>query len=580
MADTRKQKFKERIVNRRTSLDDVKKDEMLAILIRNRGAFDSVKDVFSVDKAAKISDGHGLVWKIVRDYVEQHNELPARSAIEANIHNEIKNNPEVVDHEELPNVDEFLDYAFDAEHGNIAKSKGSQESGVLSCKLFMEEILAAEISESLTREGTFPIDLVETVEKGRDEINQIGSLTAVNIGKPFPDGWDTRERTQLFTTGVGVFDTFLGGGWQAGELLLFMGPFGSCKTATTCNGVANLILYCRRLWEEWMVEYRVKIKRWRKKLKAARAAKGEIPKKPKLPKKPVVILVFTEGDENTYRNRLLSNLSTVLWKRLNTMKSVNDLSDAVEPGATNETKYEKREFKSAAAASRFKPERRRVLDSVILANDHLLLVNFTGSGTAKIGKGGVPELANVLISTFRRRPEITPIAMYLDHLSAMANRMVMGNDEDGYKLRSILKNSPQQCRDMIGTPLMIPIAIMHQLSGEANQRSTVATFSHADAADCKSVAEFVDHAFVTGPPDAKQLCVFANTKHRREPPSDRRVVRVVGQFNRIVDVSKKHFVDSVRRRVISRDEEEAYQTAARRKSLKSMKSTAAIVLED
>src|SRR3954463_14134751 len=87
-------------VDRRATLDDTKKEEMLAVLIRNQKVYDQLVDQFLVKHARTLSDAHALVWEAVRDLTKQlDGKLPNRGSILAEINNRMKANPELVDEE-------------------------------------------------------------------------------------------------------------------------------------------------------------------------------------------------------------------------------------------------------------------------------------------------------------------------------------------------------------------------------------------------------------------------------------------------------------------------------------------------
>ena len=55
-------------VERRATLDISKKDEMLAVLIRNLEAYNIVSSVLKPSHLRIVSDGHALVWQVVQHH--------------------------------------------------------------------------------------------------------------------------------------------------------------------------------------------------------------------------------------------------------------------------------------------------------------------------------------------------------------------------------------------------------------------------------------------------------------------------------------------------------------------------------
>jgi len=529
------EKTKKQVIERRATLDEAKTDEMLAVLIRNQEAFENVQDIFQQKHARYLGDDKSLLWKAVKKYHADHEAMPNKGALIADLHQAIRDNPNNLDEEGRAKLDEFVEYAFDdKEHGkNISKSAVHCRVAIETCKKYLEEFNLGELRDMLVKDGTVPIDAVEVMEQKRAELDQALSLTDVDVGVPFPAGWDTRERVQLFSTGCETLDHFLGGGWRAPEIILFMGPYGSCKTTLVCHSVGRLIEECQKAHDK-------ALKRWQK--------KGSI--KGKEPKRPVVVLVFTEGSKDDYRIRILSHMARVLWKRLATMRSLKALSKSKKPGAVVSegveigTEYEK-ELYAGVKKEGYKCEQVRVAEAVALANQYLVLIDCTDSEDTphKIGRGGIPEVAHVLRNYFRKNKMLRPRAIWIDHLSALADRMAEASSTDDEKLHLILKRMPRQAADKLSKPFKCPVALLHQLSGEANQRSVASRYHHSDGAGSKQIGEYVDFAIVTGPPNKQGLCQWACTKHRREPATNERVVQILGQFNTLMDVTTLYHVD-------------------------------------
>ncbi len=568
------------MTGRRVVLDDTKKEEMLAVLIRNKEAFEAARPLLQVRHLKLMNEGLALVWRTVNElYDTLSGQLPASGQLRIALNQALKANPEVIPEDDREVVDEFLDYAYDdAEHGkNISQSKTHTALATATCRQFLEEVATVEIRDRMLAQGTIPADMVAELNRARGELEVIGSLSEVDLEQPFPEGWDKEDATQLFTSGVDTLDKFMGEGWCAGEVILFMGPFGSCKTLLACHGVARLINYCGTL-------YTKQLKAWRKLLK-----KGE---KVKAPRCPTVVLIFTEGSKRDYRNRLLSNLAQVPWKKLQRMASVRDLSACNRPaGKAKEenTEYELHEFKDEKKGNtKFYCEQERIRQATVLFNRHLVMIDCTDSSTSlhRIGKGGIPEIANVVNTYFRKHADAYPLAFWLDHASALARRYVSGIEggmSDNRLLRTVLNGMPLECRDRLAVPYKCPVAIMHQMSGEANKRSPTARMHHTDGSETTSMAEYTDFAIVTGIPDHEQRAVFRCTKHRREPPSPERVVCVDGNFNRVLDWHDNYYVsgtDIVARTEVTvhganekrKEEEEEEDTPRRRRRRRSEES--------
>lgn len=530
----------------RPKLDEEKKREMLAILIRNKTAFELVADQLKPSHLEHMGPSYVLVWRLVSKFHRRHDEMPGRATLTADLHNEIDANDSLVP-EELTRLDEFLEYAYDdREHGKgVTKATGTHcRIAVATCRQLLEESIADSLSEELVKEGRVPVDVPELLRQHQDKLDAVSAMDAIQVDVPFPDGWDSRKEVQLVTTGVPALDDFTGGGLRGGEMILFMGPYGSCKTTLVCHGVAQQVIAAAELTATDQVK---------------KDKKGR-------PMTPVVVLVFTESDKDEYRVRLMSHLARVKWRRLRQMSKIADLSAAEEAGKKKDTKYELKEFKEEIKNDQpFESEQTRVRNAQTLFNKHLVLIDCTDSDDSpnRIGRGGVPEIANVIRSVFRRRKDCYPIFLWIDHLSALADRVAEADASIDEKLHLILKRMPRQITDKICKPWNIPAVLIHQFSGQANKRKSVARFHHADAAGSTSIAEYVNFAAVAGPVDENGMCKWECTKHRREPASPLKVVQVQGQFNRLRDMTNRYTVDYAGGRIVSKKEARAVALSAR-----------------
>lgn len=531
---------------RRAQLDAVKLEEMMAIVIQNKDAFEAVVDVLSIKHVRRISEGLALLWRQVRAHHKLHGVLPARGSLVADLHNAINQNPDALTDDEKVEVDEFIDYAYDkTEHGkDIAKSSAHVRVAMDTCRQFLEEESLHDLRDMAVKDGTVPLDIPAILQQKQAELDMIGSLTGGELEVPFPAGWDTREHVKLFTTGCKTLDDLMGGGWRGSEVLLFMGPYGSCKTTLTVDSVSNLILYASEEHLHGRTRHR----------------KG-------VPMKPVVVLMFTEGEKQDYRLRLLANLAQIPWQRLTRMESLDDLCKVPKKvGCTEDTEYENTEFAAQKAdkGEGFLCEYARVLRAVDLCNRFLVLLDCTDSedNPHPVGGGGVPELANIVNSHFRKNKDTYPLAFWLDHASALVDRMAeAGGAEVDKMMHLILKRIPRQCKDKLAKKWRAPIGIIHQLSGEANSRSIMAELSHGDAAGSKQIGEYVDFAVVTNKPDTDQMARVKATKHRREPPTGTRIVRVDGAFQRLSDETEFYVVDNGR--VIKKSDLDAWNSKSK-----------------
>lgn len=514
---------------RRNLLDIRKKEGMLAVLIRNPEAFEAVYDQLQVSHVRYISEPLAVVWKVVRDFYQEYRELPARGQLEDEIHDALTANPSLVNDEELPDLDDFIDYAYDTEsHGeDISKSDKHVRVALKTCKLFLQEQLVADAQEEMQANSSLPVDIPDVLERQRASFAAIESITAPPTAKIFDTGWDNEPAVTLSAYGVGVLDNMLGGGPAGGETLLFMAPYGICKTT-----LGTIITY-------------------NKALQAADADDGNS-------KKPVALMVSTEMPKRELRERLLVYGAQIPRKRIRAFLSKKfswrDFSSAAKPAATKETEYEQYLFATNTKFHKeYRCEQERLETAIRIANEYILFIDFsaTDAQLKTVGGGGMRELASTVAAELRRHPDIRPNNLVVDHISAMADRMM---DSGLYKkedLTMLLQNMPRQARDWVGLKYDIPVLLFHQFAGAANAKTSPgAKLHHSDAAGCKSIAMYCDFAFTCGHPEVDkeqvQIVRWECTKHRREPPSPYSLVRIDGTFHRLVDATHTHKMEGNR----------------------------------
>lgn len=536
MPKTKETKKDNALIARRPLLDDFKKFEMLAVLIRNRAAYIAASEILEVSHVEAMGVPYALVWKVVRRFFKKHKMLPKREMLRTEIHNELGDHDDL-DEDERKEIDAFISYAYSKKkHGgaNLSKDKLYADTALDTCKQYLEEQFALDLRESVYNNGEVPVEFPLLLAEHTGRMTRLQSLTQPGIEKLFTKGWEAEAPPVLRSIGVSILDVFMGGGVADDECVLFMGPYGSCKTTVGVQAAVTMAKDAAGLYDS-----------------------GETPGG----MQPTVVFISTEMRRTEMRLRALSCLSKVPRKRLRELlekdRSLNGLSRSKTPAASKGTAYEKKFYFDEKTSANYLPEFERVQMAMRILNDHLLFVECVSGGkTPNLGMGGVPEIAAVVEAEMRKHKKIAPYAFVLDHASALAARMMQG---DKYSLddeRKILKWMPLQCQDYLIYPHRAPLLLLHQLSGEANSRAPTADLSHTDASECKSIGEYAAFAVVTGNPtqDDNQLTKWRCTKHRREPPKPHAIVQVDGRFCRVVDRSDEFVCDVGSRMIVSKDE--------------------------
>lgn len=529
---------------------------MLAVLIRNPAAFLRARDVLFSEHVVDLGEGHALVWEAVRDFYGKFGKLPAKEQLNAELHQLLQSNTALLANEEKAAVDTFVRYAFSVkQHGaDISTSESHVEHAMETCQLLLEEHAAKSLRAAMLQNGTVPADMRVQLDAVQATISLAASLTESGISEVFPDGWEATADVELVPTNFSAIDNFLGGGGGPGEVTVFMGPQGSCKSTLAVQIAANLA-----------------------RVAFTRHTMNLVPDG----KRPVSVLVTTEMELVEFRLRVLAYLAKIPQQRLRKVlagKSLDGFSRDSQPGMRKSTKYERRvkEFREMLKTGKgFTCEYDRIKIASALVNQYMVFVNATPSNETNpgLGSGGVPEIVAVLSAYLRKNPDVVPINFVLDHASALASRMI-GTDGVGTEdLRHILKNIPLHVRDMIAARYKIPAYVMHQLSGDAASRGPTAEFHHTDAAECKSFTEFAAFAIISGPPtqDGTQLARFRCTKHRRQPPVGSAIVQINGAFNEVVDCSDQYTVDTASRTIVLTSDLQSF--ASGRKAVKASSSS-------
>jgi hypothetical protein len=509
-------------VERRSLLDGRKKDDMLAVLIRNQRAFETVHEVITPEHLRKISDGYAVMWRTVKEFYDKYSEMPSRAQIIAEMESENDAaNGELLNDDDLKDIKDFLKGAFDdVAHGrDISRSSVHRKVAVETAQLFLQECVTSDLQDTLIKNGKIPVNLPEALQVAVDRVGAALFSGDAMFRPVIEEGWDTEQRMTMIPTGFATWDTFLGGGYVGGEVYVFMGPFGSCKTLLTVKLVCEMA------------------KRYQTKFRD-----GETDGK-----RPVVFLVSTEMDKAEFRLRALSYLAKIPAKRLRMMKSKDELCKKNKKAATPETAYENQLFADLIGdqARAFVNEYTRLEAAIVLINAHVFFVEMTDANPdyPDLGADGMKDAARYIAAVLRGDKTLVPCGLFVDHAMMMMQRMVNKGTRRADEERQILAGIPALGVDL-AKKYNIPCVIMHQLSGEANGRRSASVMGYSDAAGCKSFVQAAAFSIVATKPteDHRQLSVFRCDKHRREPPSGHAIVHVDGAFGNLEDRSDQYVI--------------------------------------
>ncbi len=504
---------------RRPILDEARKEHMLAVLIRNREAFEAAHADLTPDHLRPLGEAYAVLWELVCKFYDRHRALPARAQLHAAMDTAAAADRTRLIVESREEIARFIRRAFSKTRMGKGVATGAtyRDDAIADLGLYLQEHHLKQLKTRAADDSMIVADLGKMLRAAATDVEHAEQLRSGIAREPvFPEGWDKAPPVPVIPSGDSALDRFLGGGWVAGEVVLLMGPYGSCKTLWGVALAAHQIARCALL---------------------ARA--GECPEG----KKPVVFVVSGEMDVNEFRLRLLSCMARIPHDRLRAV-GVNNLSRAPKPGATPETDYEKREFGPHAKGAAFECEydrARRVMETI---NEFCVFLEFTDAHAhgAKLGRGGVKDIAGWVAGILRAEPTLIPAFFVIDHASALARKILRQREADSDELRHVLTGIVQDCGSMLAKSYQAPVLLLHQLSGESNSRGPFAELDHTNAGECRTIGEFSDFAFVVHKPleAAERLAKVRCTKHRRQPPSSDAIIRIDGAMSRIIDVTEDY----------------------------------------
>ena len=254
------------------------------------------------------------------------------------------------------------------------------------------------------------------------------------------------------------------------------------------------------------------------------------------------------------RIRFIASLGQIQRARL-------EIMDGLESLSTDETleAYELERFKSLVAKGRPIPgEQKRAQRAVKLLKQHLIVLDMTGINKENkndtAGKGYVTDIANMLDREMQQRGKGAYVAaIYIDYVGAFARRHQALTNKSEDALRHLIQQAPILCKAQLAVPYSCPVWLVHQLSGDANKRPPWSNWHYTDSAECRSFAENLDFCFVVGTMTSDGKARLFNSKHRRRPDMEPRVVQLEGSYGLVKDVSESFVADASLRGIVARN---------------------------
>jgi hypothetical protein len=182
------------------------------------------------------------------------------------------------------------------------------------------------------------------------------------------------------------------------------------------------------------------------------------------------------------------------------------------------------------------------------------LMDMSGTKNQKKGGRGIEEIALELEK--EKKQGHMPCCVVIDYAGLCVKRYVNENHLRDDQVYTLLNRFGYDCLRLIASPFRTSVWIMHQLSGEANKRTSATKQHYSDAAGGKSFAENLWFCFQLGiPQEDNRAMWFSNDIARRAVQGGSKVVYLDGDLATIRD-GEKLFVEENNRFVKIEDQKE------------------------
>ena len=517
-----KKKVQRKVVEKRPLLGDRQKEMMLAVFLRDRRAFDRVRDklhseTFNEDHEVPLR----LLWSCALSFVEDHDELPGEQGLKSYIQARIEDDRDLLTESQCDDLDEFIDMTYALEEKDI-----NAKVAYRLATRYLEEKLVEKMR--LDHSGDVPLDLPALLE---DQIAAARSIASVEGGKLQPLFASGRleqiEEVQVTKTSTQIdfFDAHMRGGMAAGEVYGIVAPFGVGKTTI---GVTLCVL------------------RAKKQLVLDNLAKSN----GTYDKSPVIYLACWEEEASSIKRRLLSTWAKIPSGELEDSRA-DSLSTIRRPSSYKE--YERRQYRDTFNAGGYPPgERERLAAAIKGINRYIRFVDFTGSDP-KMNEFGadMAKGLSTVISNDQEDSGSPGIAMVVvDHADAAADMSIEYNGFDpSSRKRHLIGGFPRSLKNRIAAPYQCPVWVLHQLAAQANERAPGQAPKATDHKEAKDFFEYVNFGWLLGTKTEDGLCILVNGKHRRNEKQRNTIIRIDGATGHVANTNGTYRID--RHRIVS-----------------------------
>ena len=515
-------------VVRRTVMTDRQVETMMAILLRNREAFEVAQTRLQNEHFAPQHRRYGLAWSVARDHYLETGELPVAEVLCGEIERRTHADMLGLSDEELAQLDEFVTRAY-------SEDVLPARSGLIYLRNYLNQALAARLRDEMGAGIEVPQDVFGLLNTYTSRADTIRSLTAQSASDPFPDDWTINEETfNVQSTGIGFLDEQLGGGLGRGEVTGILGPYGSCKTTLGIQITTSM----------------------------AQQALAEHTSNPQNPL-AFSYYLFWEGTTDQVRLRALS-CAGWLDRTLMAAGRISQLS----PAGMALKPYEQELFRNELAAGQpvlCEQDRLAYARAELNRNWRCICMNGSDPSNPGGGAGLVDEIVSLMRAEenrYREREGGFRIGVIVvDYVGAAIRRHCDAKGLDPTKYtRMLIKDFVDHSARKLAIPLNCSVVLMHQLSGAANDGKPGTVARGSDAAECKSFEENLDFGFVLGKPmndpsnsNHGKLSAIRCSKHRRTPGTEEPpVFRISNYVARVEETGNRYRYEPGMNRIVDR----------------------------
>lgn len=461
---------------------------------------------------------HRYIWAGILAYYDQFGELPKAGPLSEIVLSLMTFAPEVQE-PAIESANAVIEWMFDPRQ--CPDSYLTPHQALVSLKkLVLEKTAGQRVRDAVMRAAGGPLTsvprLIEQLQKDLDSAANIDSKQ--DSDETMPADPSTSSKPPI-PTGVPFIDQIMGGGSQAGDVNVIIGPTGGGKT-TLAMQICVSIGEMQQTFE------------------------AEPDKEPGL-----VVFFSYEDNKEMMRVRAASCAAQINKDRLRFLKNYDELSTT-----GNLQDYEKQMYRYQKKTDDLLGEKERYAAIRPWMNKYVRLVDFHDPSLG--GSGGVDEVRQHLHS-LQDKAGLPIKTVFLDWAGQMVrnNLQMTKGSVEGSAMALALGGLVGEINRHIVSNFNCTVWVPHQLKGQACKRPPAALPHHSEAEWCASFAHNAWFAFVLGTKDSTHsVCQLSATKTRHSTTGTPFICKIDGAFCRLVNVSQHFTIDKVSRMLMPQRE--------------------------